>query len=358
MKRGASREQLLMELMGALSSSLSLTATLRNAYEVLSRLLAADYAAICVSKPGQPAEYDWAVARMPPEFFARYREIAHEDFVRRAVVARPNQVLRDSEMVSREQLRRSALYEYCRELKMPLEYVMAVMLDMGLDWHGGFTLYREASQQPFTDSERAFLQRLTPVLASTVRNCRLLGEVAERGQLLDALFHHQGVESLVLAPPATEVMRTEHATELLRRWFTSAECGRHGLPAVLVERLARLASGRGLAVPGQDTWERQWPDRSLRVTFVQLPEQQGRRLWALLLKEVLHTVPVPEQWRAKLTAREAQVVECVLQGWDNQLCAQHLGCTVYTLRTHLKRTYSKLGIGSRAKLIASARSAS
>jgi DNA-binding CsgD family transcriptional regulator/predicted nuclease with RNAse H fold len=356
MQRRGSREQVLMELMAALSSSLNLTVTLRNAYEVLSRLLSAEYAAICVSRPGQPTEYDWAVARLPQEFFARYAEIAPHDFVRRAVVARPNIVLRDSEMVSREELHRSALYEYCQALNMPLEHVMAVMLDMGLDWHGGFTLYREGKQKPFSDSEQAFLQRLTPVLASTVRNCRLLGEVTERGHLLDALFHHQGVESIVLAPPATEVMRTAHATELLQRWFTSAECGRHGLPAVLLERLAQLTGSRGWVTPVQDTWERHWPDRSLRVTFVPLPEQRGRRLWAMLLREVLHTVPVPQEWRAKITRREAQVVECVLQGWDNQLCAQHLGCTVYTLRTHLKRIYAKLRIASRSKLIAAARS--
>ncbi len=355
MKRQRSREQVLMELMAALSSSLNLTVTLRNAYEVLSQVLAAEYAAICVSRPGQPTEYDWAVARLPPEFFARYPEIAPHDFVRRAVVARPNIVLRDSEMVSPEEKKRSALYEHCRALNMPLEYVMAVMLDMGLDWHGGFTLYREGKRKPFSNAEQAFLQRLTPVLASTVRNCRQLGEVTQRGDLLDALYHHQGIESIVVAPPATEVMRTAHATELLQRWFTAAECGRHGLPAVLVERLARLSGPGGMVTPTQDTWERQWPDRSLRVTFVPLPEKAGRRLWAMLLREVLQTVPVPEPWRAKLTRREAQVVECVLQGWDNQLCAQHLGCTLYTLRTHLKRIYAKLQIASRSKLIAAAR---
>ena len=125
-------------------------------------------------------------------------------------------MLRDSEMVSRRELRRSSMYEHCRELKMPLEHVMAVLLDVGLDWHGGFTLYRER-QRPFSDQDLGFLQRLTPALASTVRNCRLLGKEAEKGELMDDLFHHEGLESVVLIPPQAEVMRTAHATELLQR---------------------------------------------------------------------------------------------------------------------------------------------
>jgi hypothetical protein len=95
------RERTLIELMETLTSSLDLNEVLSRSYKVLSRMLVADYAAFCVSKPGRPTEYDWAVAKMPEAFFASYHELAGEDFVRLAVVKSPNKVLRDSEMLSR-----------------------------------------------------------------------------------------------------------------------------------------------------------------------------------------------------------------------------------------------------------------
>lgn len=351
------RERTLLELMAALTSSLNLSEVLSRSYEVLSRMLIADYAAICVSRPGQPEEYDWVVAKMPHEFFARYPELAGEDFVRLAVVRRPNRVLRDSEMLSRADLKRSMLYRYSRELKMPLEYVMAVLLDVERDWHGGFTLYRESPRRPFSKTEQRFLQHLTPALASTVRNCRLLQDVSGRGPLLEALYHHTGCESIVLAPPARELMRTAHFTGLVQKWFAPMELGRHGLPSVLWERLSQLASLEGFIPPGLDSWERWGSDRGLRVTFLQLPEQEGRRPWALVLQEVPlrpEGVPVPQQWHRMLTSQELKVVEWMLQGVDNQSLAEQVGLSVNTVKTHLKKIYFKLAVPSRAKLILAA----
>jgi DNA-binding CsgD family transcriptional regulator len=343
---------MLLELMAALSSSLNVAEVLQRSYGVMSKLLVADCAAICVSKPGQPDQYEWGVVdQMPQRFFARYPELAHEDFVRRAVMQRPNMVLRDSEMLpSREALKRSVMYEHCRAMNMPLEHVMAVLLDVGLDWHGGYTLYREGPK-PFSLQEQTFLQRLTPTLAATVRNCRLMGQAVERGDILDALFRHGGSESVVLVPPATEVMRTTRATELVQRWFAPVECGRHGLPLVWLRQLERLAGSSGPMSFGDDTHVRTARERSLKVTFVGLPEKEGRRPWALLLQEVSHVVPVPVEWREVLTPREVQVVDWLLKGVDNQYIADQLGCSLDTVKTHLKKIFVKLAVPSRAKLI-------
>ncbi|AKJ05377.1 Transcriptional regulator, LuxR family protein [Archangium gephyra] len=320
---------------------------LSQAHDVLARLLPADYAALCVSRPGHTAEYDWMVAQMPPAFFARYPEMAAEDFVRGAVSKQPNIVLRDSEMVSRQALERSLFYRHCRELGMPLEHVMAVRLDVGRDWHAGFMLYRERPR-PFSEENRALLQRLVPVLTGTVRNCRMLDQVASRGQLLESLFHHQGSECVVLAPPAREVMRTAHATELLERWFTPPELASQGLPQVLLEQLKRLvAAEKDLARGVPDTWARM----SLKVTFVRLPELGGRTLWALVLQEVSHAPGMPSAWRERLTPRQVEVVERVLRGWDNKLIAEDLGCAKATVTKHLYRIFNKLGVNNRATLI-------
>ncbi len=347
-----SREQALtFDLMEALTSSLDLTEVLSRAYDVLSQLLAADYAAICVSRPGRPADYEWMVARMPPEYFARHDEMAHSDFVRGAVVRQPNMVLRDSETVQqREELESSVLYQRCRELGMPLEHVMAVLLDTGHDWHGGFMLYRDRLH-PFSDRERALLQRLTPLLARTVRNCRVMGETRSGRWMLESLLRRRGSECLVVAPPSTELMRTDGATAVLDAWFPPSERGSHGLPLALVERLEGLTRGGLPVLPAQDTWECEGPEKNLRVTFVPLPEQGSRRLWALLLEEVPHAVPVPGVWRERLTKREVEVVARVLRGWDNQTIAEDLGCKLGTAKKHMQRIFDKLGVDNRSTLL-------
>ncbi|HEX8434293.1 LuxR C-terminal-related transcriptional regulator [Archangium sp.] len=344
-------QELTLQLVEALSSSLELSEVLPRAYTVLSRLLPADYAALCVSDPDRPGGYEWAVAKMPLEFFSHYHEFAHEDFVRGAVARQPNVVLRDSEMLPRPELQRSLLYRRCRELEMPLEHVMAVLLDMKHAWHGGITLYRD-SPRPFSERDRALLQRLTPVLASTMRNCKMLGEVSRRGALLESLFHHQGAESIVLRPPDTELMRTARATVLLERWFAPMERGPGGLPGVLREQLARLvdAAARGASTP--DTWTRTGPGMELRVSYVPLPvDASGTRPWALVLQEMSNTPPLPESWRQRLTEREVEVVTCVLRGWDNQLIADELGCSLGTVKKHLQRIFDKLGVDSRTALL-------
>lgn len=343
-----SREQkLTFELMDALISSLDLSKVLARAYEVLSQLLVADYAAICISKPGRLPEYDWMVAAIPPQDFPSDDTEPAE--VMRDVVRQPHAVV-DSvalgEAVAQEPPRSS---QRLRELGMPLEHVMTVLLDVGRDWHGGFMLYRDP-RQPFSERDRALMQRITPLLAKTVHNCRLMGETRVHSSTLEQLFQLQGVESIVMASAHEERMRTPGATALLQRWFPDETLGERALPTSLLERLRLLSAGR--KHPGEESNFITVQDErmSLRVNFVPLPERGSGRLWGLLLQEV-SAVAVPPAWRELLTPREVQVVEGVLRGWDNKLIAEHLVCSIGTVKKHLQRVFDKLGVDSRGALM-------
>lgn len=70
-----------------------------------------------------------------------------------------------------------------------------------------------------------------------------------------------------------------------------------------------------------------------------------------LLKEVSGTPSAPPAWRERLTPREYEVVDRVVRGWDNRLVAEEIGCAEWTVRTHLKSVYPKLGVETRAQLI-------
>jgi DNA-binding CsgD family transcriptional regulator len=253
-------------------------------------------------------------------------------------------------MVPREELERSLLYQRGRELDMPLEHVMAVLLDLGLDGHGGFMLYRDR-RRPFSDRERALLQRLTPALTRTVRNCRQHEDLMNDRWVMEEMWSRQGTECVMVSAPSTEVRRTKGATKLLEDWFSPSERGRHGLPLVLVEHLERMSNDMQLAEPGQNVWKAERPDRNLCVTFTPLTVPGGRRLWALTLQEFMHAVPVPAKWNKKLTKREKEVVARVLRGWVNLTIAEDLGCAEDTVKRHLLHVYNKLGVPDRKMLM-------
>ena len=243
----AREQRLTWELLEILHSSLDLHEVLRGAYGALCQLVPADHGALCVSLPGHPTAYDWAVADLPPELFAGYADLAPNDFVRTAVIARPNVVLRDSEMLPRGAIERSVMYRRSRELGMRLEQAMAVLLAVEPGWHGGITLYRDR-RRPFSDRERALLQHLAPSIAAAARSCRRFGDSVRRGNALEAALRRAGMEVLVVAPAASVLARSAGAEALLQRWFApverSAGCDAHRT-ASCAPSLCRSWSGGG-----------------------------------------------------------------------------------------------------------------
>ncbi|MCY1074743.1 helix-turn-helix transcriptional regulator [Archangium lansingense] len=346
-----SRERkLAFSLLDAFSSSLDLSEVFSHARGSLFQLLPADSAAMCVSRPGQPATYEWLVAEMPVSYFDKYPELTGDDFVRTSAVSQPNVVLRDTEMVSREVLERSSLYRHGRELGMPMEHVMAVMLAANEDWHAGLMLYRER-RRPFSKRTRELLQWLTPRLTATVHNCRRFAEEVKHRQFLDALGRHQKDSLLVISPPSMEVKRTGLTTELLEKWFTVSERGHSGLPKVLLEKLSVLVRAEGGMRLGLDTWEREGPDGKLKVAFVRLPVE-GRPLWVLTLEEVPRDLL--STWRRMLTPGQAKIADCLLLGYTNEDIAGDLHCAVGTVKKQLTRIYKTLGVDGRADFISRA----
>lgn len=53
-----------------------------------------------------------------------------------------------------------------------------------------------------------------------------------------------------------------------------------------------------------------------------------------------------------LTARELQIAVLLAQGFDRKAIGRRLGISTLTVRAHLTRTYSKLGVSRRSTLAA------
>ena len=54
---------------------------------------------------------------------------------------------------------------------------------------------------------------------------------------------------------------------------------------------------------------------------------------------------------ARLTSRESQVLDLLVQGYTSQQVAESLGIRFYTVTTHLKKIYRKMGVHNRAAVV-------
>jgi DNA-binding CsgD family transcriptional regulator len=344
-----------LDLVEALGSSLDIRLVLERAYPLLLQVVPADYGALGISASGRSEDYEWIVSKIPPAFFAAYPEMAPHDFVRTAVVEQPNVVLRDEEMVSRADLETNLMYRRAREVGVPLEQVMAVMLHIDARWQSGLSLYRD-TRRPFSERERASLQQVTPAIVNAVRNCHVFGAAADWSAALEALLSDRGGSMVLVAPPATEVARTAGAAQLIETWFSPSERRAGSLPTPLAAVLAKAASpelGQG-ASSAPVRWTKSRAEATLEVSFVPLVGYMGKAKWMLLLNERLHALALPPAWLALLTPREQEVSAAVLRGWNNSLIAGELGCTTTTVKKHMMNIFNKLGLQSRTALVARA----
>jgi len=60
----------------------------------------------------------------------------------------------------------------------------------------------------------------------------------------------------------------------------------------------------------------------------------------------------PKQGRVQLSPREQEIVRMVAKGHPNKVIADVLNISSWTVCTHLRRIFAKLGVGSRAAMVA------
>lgn len=338
----------MLELFETLGSSLDLRAVTQGACPLLMRLIPADYAALGVSLSGKPEDFEWLVAELPPAFFAAYPEMAAHDFVRRAVSERPSLVLSDRQMVPRRELEQNMMYQRAREVGAPLEHVLAVMLHEDERWQSGLSLYR-ARRRPFSERERARLQRVVPALARSVSNCQAFRGAKDWGAALERALSSSSTALALASEDGKLLARSDTAAAICGRWFASPELAGSRVPQPLVDALGQ-ARGEGSA-----TWRREFDGKLLEVRVEPLQARFGAARWLLQFEERDQApAALPAGWARLLSVREREVAAGVLRGWDNRLIAAELGCAEATVKKHLQRVFDKLGLPSRLALVAQA----
>jgi DNA-binding CsgD family transcriptional regulator len=67
---------------------------------------------------------------------------------------------------------------------------------------------------------------------------------------------------------------------------------------------------------------------------------------------VLIRIPHVNRPRVQLSPREQEIVRMVAEGHSNKIIAKVLSISSWTVCTHLRRIFAKLGVGSRAAMVA------
>jgi len=70
------------------------------------------------------------------------------------------------------------------------------------------------------------------------------------------------------------------------------------------------------------------------------------------MRYLLIRMPRPVYTRVQLSPREREIVRMVAQGHPNKVIADVLNISSWTVCTHLRRIFAKLGVGSRAAMVA------
>jgi DNA-binding CsgD family transcriptional regulator/PAS domain-containing protein len=217
---------------------------------------------------------------------------------------------------------------------------------------GLLVVCRPQEEQPFCRLEIGRLQAWLPHLETVLRLKRHLLAVGRKGAMLEAEFEHLDIGVLMLDCSG----RVLHANRLAERAMRDNDKDGSS-PNLLrqVQAICAYPDGRRHAISrGSSRWPlvaRAVPLGGLTsasvpagahadaVVFLRDPERKTRETAALLMEGF------------GLTPREAGLAE--LLGGDLSLAdaAEQLGISIGNARVHLKRIFSKTGLGRQAELV-------
>lgn len=237
-----------------------------------------------------------------------------------------------------------------REILAPLGFgdeLRAALLAGGSCW-GFMCLHREQTSPGFTVEDAALLGRLTPHLAEGLRTALLIGDA-------DVVSESDGPGLVVLADDLSVVATTPTA----ERWLAELADWprREELPQAVYGVTARLRALERDGAARPDLMPRvrvrtasgRW--LVLHAARLAGPATLGQTVVILELARPTEVAPLI-LLAYDLTAREAQVVQLVLQGRSTDEIAAELSIAAFTVQQHLKAVFDKTGVRSRRELVA------
>ena len=231
------------------------------------------------------------------------------------------------------------------------ELRMVLVLD-GRCW-GFLELLREQGDRAFSEEESAFLARLVPPIATSLRRS-LMADPPHAPQAEQWPAPEPG--TVILDQDFREIAATPEAEEWMSR-IRSPSDGKFTPTAVLAvaARVRSLRTARPL--PGEEPRVRMRAPTGEWVTISGAPLNGASVLSGAIAVTLAGSGAEAGNLlldACGLTARERELTSLVLEGFSNREIAERLFLSPYTVGDHLKAILEKVGMHSKRELIASA----
>jgi len=263
-----------------------------------------------------PVVHGLYLHNLPAELMESYARYSDKDVLYQAISSNPNRSIRMSDLVTREEIEASELYQRHSRF-FGIEWIIAtakVQPDLGL--YSVIAFYRSFCQPDFSDAEKALKELMMPHLISAYRiklfQASLAGEVAgeryEAAAIIDlhGIIHHA----------------SSGLSQLLRQFWPEWKG-----PALPLEVREHIHAGR-----------QAFFIESLYFSLSNLRNQM------LFLKcrdlDCLN----------ELSASESKVAFLLSQGWSYKEVSKGLGISPSTVTNHVNHIYKKLKICSKSEL--------
>jgi DNA-binding CsgD family transcriptional regulator len=202
-------------------------------------------------------------------------------------------------------------------------------------------LYR--TQCNFTECDRLLLNLLRPHLFQAYCN-------TQKYHQLQKSLNQLGLIVLNTQPQVQSI--TNQAAMLLGKYFNSVS-SYQGIPDLLwswvKHQINNINTSTSLLAPALPLKIQQ----ANKQLIIRLISEQHHNQYLILLEE--QSVSLLDNLSLLgLSAKETEVLGCIMQGQDNRAIAGQLSIGISTVRKHLESIYSKLGVNSRTEAIAHA----
>jgi DNA-binding CsgD family transcriptional regulator len=210
-----------------------------------------------------------------------------------------------------------------------------ILVSRDMAW-GTLTLYRRAPNPPFTDRDETVIRSALTAMADVLRLAMLRA----------AIEAPSGIDrppGMVVVSPAGEITTMSDAAWA---WLQAVD-DRDRIPSALRSVAAKAAGGDGLASAAFPAPEGQW-------VVLHASPLAGQDAGVGIIIEGARPVTLSQVIAGAygLTSREREITSLAAQGRNTKQIALALEISPFTVQDHLKAVFGKVGVQSRAELVA------